>query len=1750
MAETLVNKYEELLKKREEAARNARATAGAAVSITAPEAPPAVSIDTPKPAEPIATPEPSPYEAQIRAREANQQNQVRTAATEATLRLAAQSRDAATAALDVQSARELGLDDGVVTRNRDQVRAQQKTNKYMQHLQGAPGTAAFVSDPTVAAVAQDDAEALTAFERGIQNLGAFKHGYYYVGEIGSTIISELVATIGRGISGLGEITETSNRALFMPFQKPLEMADEINQSVGRALFAPFQKALEMAGKKELSDAILSSDTIPWFLTPTGIMSDAMLSNDTIPWFLTPSGILRGAGEGIVGMAETIDPRVQYGRKGFDFDVAGGIGNVTAQITAALVNPGVGVALLLGQGAEQQAARLEAGGFDRDSYEADLAILAGAGVTGVTEKFQLGILLKYVPVEIRSRIVRIIASAGSEAAQEVVEGIGHNLIALGLYDPDTKLIRGLEHEAAVAGTVGAIVGAVIPGKGGSSSAVNKKRSVDAAVDALKDASITEGSPEMAALHRVMASTINSVQVPAPVILAWAKKQDGGSSAALASLGVNEQIGHALISGEPVTISGENVARVIFDVNNYPAFAEHIKYEGENFSVAELGNIPALVPDILATLTVEIDALKAVAEPTDQQQEHLTRLNRTAKAVEQFKTGEKVDLENALQRTPDDLLVELDRIVAQVLESQQSLDEVLIKGRAREIDKSLSKLELEIEAASTDLDARTEDGRPVTRAQANLDTLVAKREQLDQEQQDLLLRANTGRDVLATPPSPELVAENESLNQQLETLNAERDALVSRDPTLEEPANETEQEAAARDAVAAEGGDTIGLSPRQQLQAVDAEIATTTEALVANEAAFTPKPKPGLKEVTLKADRLSALGVRASRDAVRQVRSAFRAGVKLAKTDVKQSQTALITLLRGSGLKPKDVAKFVNTIRDIQTVEQLQRRLPSIQAKVMNLLEVERKAQIKTALKRLLKRTKTKKRTPLGKFTPEIAEVLDRFREAINMKAADAKAKLDARLGGLEALVNTTNPLDSSSAIENEILALVGKPEMVNSVDLENTLLGIGAIVARGRAINQGTRLIEKAKQDSLRDDLLEAIGPERDQKTGAAERGRQSLNTLNAKFLVGWSGSFRNKLHTVFRSSDAALVERVGDALRLFDETRAYNRGRLEMSGMWSTMLKKALGNVSDTRLHKIITRGEAEQVPVGGKGVKHLHSDGVSRTIVLSRGQLRMRVMILRNEKAREASMHPEGNAYTPEIIEALENELSQDDELIIVGQIAFYKKYYDRINEAHRRATGVNLIQEETYVPISRVNDDGTIDEYLKSALQLGSMTPGSLTDRTDSIRPLRDISDFETLPAHIIEVEYYIAYYDKVRLLTSLFYGKNSVVLRRIERNFGKDMAQTIRNDLEHFAKRGVQQSHIGSETIIKLMRNFSVSQLGLKPQITMKQFASFAALAEGVPSVDFAKGLVAFAKNPAKALRLLRKSELFATRGLATQDKDYADIAQATQGNRLVNFLGRNPAVTRVLMLNVTFGDKTAIAVGGYAHIYAKMKNGATEGQAIRSFELLTVDTQQSSDPDQQSELQRSNSAWARVMVQFMSSANAIARAEYMAITDFSRGRLTTKKFAKKMMLYHVVIPQLIMFMSNAFQWDNEDQGRALLMGSANGILIFGDVIDAAFSAALGQPHFSTSVRHILSFTDDFLAALKGLNEGDISWSDLMDGTKAIDKSLEVVGAVTGVGAKPALDVTRGVVKTLQGDIPEGLLRALGFSEYVLEKNDLLD
>ena len=126
-----------------------------------------------------------------------------------------------------------------------------------------------------------------------------------------------------------------------------------------------------------------------------------------------------------------------------FEAVGQIGAVIG-LTGLTRSPVPAQVSFAAMGADQQAQALRGVGIDpRDRPD---ALVKGAMITGATEMMRLGSMLRVIPSEARNRVAnnifgRILGQGLEEGAQEMVEGIGQNLVTMG-FDEEATVLDGV------------------------------------------------------------------------------------------------------------------------------------------------------------------------------------------------------------------------------------------------------------------------------------------------------------------------------------------------------------------------------------------------------------------------------------------------------------------------------------------------------------------------------------------------------------------------------------------------------------------------------------------------------------------------------------------------------------------------------------------------------------------------------------------------------------------------------------------------------------------------------------------------------------------------------------------------------------------------------------------------------------------------------------------------------------------------------------------------------------------------------------------------------------------------------------------------------------------------------------------------------------------------------------------------------------------------------------------------------------
>ena len=288
-----------------------------------------------------------------------------------------------------------------------------------------------------------------------------------------------------------------------------------------------------------------------------------------------------------------DVMVPAASQTFGDKVAAGLGQVFGQILMLPFTRGAG---LYAQGADAMAEKI-APDIDASQGRQDLAVLGGAAITGITEKWALDRLLGPLAVPIKNRIgsslARIGVAAAAEGGQEFTENVLQDTLRVVLTNPDAPIDIGQSvEEGGVGATVGGIVRSIV-----EAGLHIRTRGARAEVGQQQAAELIGNLNRLAAADKVLARDpetfeqwVAEATEDGPVgqvfVDARALMQSGvAEQIAELSPAVAEQLQTALETGGAIAIPIEEYTARIAPTEFSAGLLDHLKVDPEGFSRAE-------------------------------------------------------------------------------------------------------------------------------------------------------------------------------------------------------------------------------------------------------------------------------------------------------------------------------------------------------------------------------------------------------------------------------------------------------------------------------------------------------------------------------------------------------------------------------------------------------------------------------------------------------------------------------------------------------------------------------------------------------------------------------------------------------------------------------------------------------------------------------------------------------------------------------------------------------------------------------------------------------------------------------------------------------------------------------------------------------------------------------------------------------------------------------------------------------------
>jgi len=884
-------------------------------------------------------------------------------------------------------------------------------------------------------------------------------------------------------------------------------------------------------------------------------------------------------------------------------------------------------------------------------------------------------------------------------------------------------------------------------------------------------------------------------------------------------------------------------------------------------------------------------------------------------------------------------------------------------------------------------------------------------------------------------------------------------------------------------------------------------------------------------------------------IQKISEDFKRKETKAKKEVKAVQEEIIKTLGESDLTANDKAKFIKSIKNIQTVEQFERQLPEIQERIQALESKAFARDVKSKIKKELKKIEPTKVAgkPVGKFTPEIQRILDKLSEASKLTKTEAQAQAVSNVEMMGDRMPT-----AEEALNNRMLTLMGGLEDSTDADFLNDLLDeIQTIKATGKAGKLLRQFATAERFDQMRTDARQSIIGDKPPEITTKEEKESREKSARKSFFIGQYG-WDNKMDYLSQDDKTSKenqsnLSKMARVSREIQEEKGGNRRNGEKVvdmvarsfGFQGSRAKRERQMIRQLRRDsKIIDLGNFTNRR--GEYIKFEISKAQARKLWMELQDPTLRESLTGEEQVAAGFAEIRGNAYSEEMINEINIFLTEEDKALAREQLKFYRDYWKTVNKAYQIRYGVDLPFNEFYSPIRRkgyTTESG--NEFLQDVGFRRGVGSGSLKSRQQNLRPLALQNDIEVMQRHILEMEHFKTWAGKIQDLNAIFDGETRELIRR---KYGSSILKSIDFHIQSFTSGGIEKAK-GFEAWVDILRvNFTQSVLSLKGALTVKQIVSFIAYADNVPTADFARGVAEFTANPIAKTKILMDSELLRARGKGwTRDTKDAFASQEFSALRAT------PSFKNMLMFTSRWGDKGAILLGGWSVYSHAKRQGKSHEEAIIEFEDATSSAQQSADLDQLSDWQRGGPL-AKMFTMFTSSQNQYFRKEVSAIRNLIKGRMSPQQAAKRILIYHFMLPMLFQWVSDFGKWDEDEQLRAAVLGSFNGIFIVKDMLDMI--VRLGIKGYKDSDIAIFDseleafqFAEGVYKAMREIDPNDIWMEDIIEASKEL--LAGAVGPRYGLPIKQLFNAAEGLEDLGEGDTVEGVLKLGGFSPYIVEK-----
>jgi hypothetical protein len=816
------------------------------------------------------------------------------------------------------------------------------------------------------------------------------------------------------------------------------------------------------------------------------------------------------------------------------------------------------------------------------------------------------------------------------------------------------------------------------------------------------------------------------------------------------------------------------------------------------------------------------------------------------------------------------------------------------------------------------------------------------------------------------------------------------------------------------------------------------------------------KPGFitkKETTLLADKIKA------------VEMGIREGKIQTKAEIKQTQEDIIDFIEGLSLEAKDKAKFLRTIKNIQTNAQLQKALPKITERLLKIKEQSERSELVSDLRDLFERQPTKN------LPVEYKDALENIKSKFLLKQISEKGK--ASIENMRQYVQRMAEQGEEINIPEEKLALLDKTSIdeMTTQELRDLKETITRLYHQGRLKDKLLTALQERKFDDIKNEMINVItqGQGLSEDNSIVKALREQNKSLKDKPLE----SIKNYIITNMRPELMLNILDGGNpgiiTNTLFTPLWESQKSELEESQKTSDTIKD---------IHKGLNFAE-----IFNKKYDIGRFKGMTKDQAL---------FIYANSFNDSNRVHLIGSGITDEDITAISNFLNAQEKNAIGEMLRYYDEYqYPLLDKIFTELEGVHLGKEDQYFPIDRVEDVSFNKELEKDILERNyarraGVSKGFTKERVSSAKGFSDFSYFGVILRNQRKVEHYKAFAKSIRDANKIL--NNSEIKNAVKEKFGNKYHQVLEKWLKDVAYGADKQSMDATEKLIQWLRtNYAVAVIGGNLQSVMKAPISFVQGMEMAGKWNTTKALYKFILSPLDwNEKIDGKSTLMKFRAMRQERELGEIIAQRTKRQQIDKVTGMQ-LMREKSMLPWTIVDKATCDIVWLAAYEGTKADNMTETEAVNQADMVIRRTQPMSGALNLPDTFRGRE-YQKLYTLFRNQPNQNFNLLLESVLKKQKGKIGAAEFSSNLVFY-LITPALMIGIINRKRLP-EDLGelaKDILNAALGGLIYIGNFTNAIASG------FMSTATPLESLIQDFWGAY---NAKDM-WKKLDNLADAISK-----------------------------------------------------